>query len=188
MATRLNVVIVQAPGNAERLLEDALAELIGRSGIDVMFVGPLDRISEQSTELLALASLADDVAIVAGISPEQVMQDLGGLGIEGYRARHNTDPDGQPAGQGRRIYVLDVTQFSNSAEIRDAVEQLLESRRTKTFSLGISLAPAHKAPSKLPNNPAGHQQQVIKANGGPAASADRLDLDDLMDQADQFDL
>ena len=67
MAVRLSVVMVHsapATPSAERVAQGVVGELIGLSGIDLVLVGPLDSLSESSTDRLTLSSIGGDIAML----------------------------------------------------------------------------------------------------------------------------
>ena len=119
MAVRLSVVMVHsapATPSAERVAQGVVGELIGLSGIDLVLVGPLDSLSESSTDRLTLSSIGGDIAMLDWRMPEVMHESLKRLGIDGTRTRHTADPDVaeigiatvNPDGQSRKLYFFNL--------------------------------------------------------------------------------
>ncbi|NNE00803.1 MAG: hypothetical protein HKN47_26105 [Pirellulaceae bacterium] len=161
MAVRLSVIMVHsAPANAaaQSLAESAVGELIGRPGIDMTLIGPLDQIAESSTDRLTLDSITADAAVLDWRSPQDLMDALATVGFRGVRAPHASDPASESAtgatvGQ-RKIYAFDLNHFATGAQLCTAVTQLLASKQVRTFALGNLAGPANRSgPSPIAQSP-----------------------------------
>ena len=152
MATRLTVVLSQSPGNsvlsgkcAIRDAESVVAELIGLAGIDLTLIASLDTITESSTDHLTLSSISGDFAMLDWQTPELIVSSLQRNHVIGLRTPHPSDREAPiPVAGQRRVYVFDLTQFTDTASLRECIEQLHQQRQVKTFSLD-ALAPRTKA-------------------------------------------
>jgi hypothetical protein len=199
MAVRLSVIMVQsAPPTpaAVRTAEAVVGELIGLAGIDLTLVGPIAALGDSSTDRLSLESLAGDVAVLDWQSPSQIMAALSGVGFEGQRSPHQHDQQvPAPESNQRRIYAIDLTQFSGSADVLTALLRLRADRQVRTFSLApkqrSGSPPASQAGNQddpaatpKPQNLEHRQPETVST---PVQHRENLDLDDLLDQLDQID-
>ncbi len=140
MAVRLPVIMIHSPPGGSRwqsLGESVIGELIGRPGIDLTLVGRLADLATGSTDRLTLESLRGDLVVLDWQPPDGILADWHRLGLDGARAPHRDDQDPAPVSPPtRRIYAFDLRGFDDAAPVCDAVKRLLESRQTRTFTLG----------------------------------------------------
>ena len=210
MAARLTVIMVHSPpanAAAQGIAESVVGEIIGRPGIDLTLVGPLDQIAPQSTDLLTLQGITGDVAVMDWRTSDDLVQKLNETGFPGVRAPHADDqePPSPPIGQ-RRIYAFDLNQTTDAKQLCVALNNLLAERQVRTFTLGgvgsqvkstakptaslpLAKPQPQKAPSQLPES-----QPESRPEPQPESSANQranestsINLDDLVDQLDQLD-
>ena len=202
MAARLNVIMVHSPpatATAQRISESIVGELIGRPGIDVMLVGPLDQIHEGTTDQLSLESITSDVAVLDWRSPSELIQVLDSIGFAGSRwpHRHDSVPDSAtPAGSPRKIFAYNLNEFTDAAELCAALAELLANRQVTTYSLASSLLSKPKPVGKQKATPAvlstadtisPEATSVDASIQPPSPSTGEIDLEKLVDQLDEFD-
>lgn len=170
MAVRLTVVISQArQGTSKQQTLEAclIAELIGRSGIDVSLIGPLSQVEQSTTERLVLEGISGDFALVAWQTAEETMAQLAALQISAQRSAHRADPQAGTE-PGRRIYCFDWNRFSTAEELAASLGQLLNERRVVT----VSLAPP---PASTPSQSPPQQSTLpIAGSGSRGPTADPL--------------
>ncbi|MEM9587411.1 MAG: hypothetical protein AAGA03_09020 [Planctomycetota bacterium] len=150
MAVRLNVLMVQdAPSGADSALgEQVVGEMIGRPGIDMMLVGQLQRISEDSTDHLTISGLSGDLAVLEWGPVDQSVTALAQLGCVGTRVPHPDDPEvASPSGPVRRIYGFDLRIAQSADHVCKALQGLLAARQVKTVQLGVVGTPVVPAGS-----------------------------------------
>lgn len=208
MAVRLSVIMVHsAPrtASAERMAESVIGELIGRSGIDVILVGPLAQLGETSTDRLTLASITGDVAVLDWQSPSEIVATLHEIGFQGQRSPHEADPQAPlPTSPLRRIYAFDLARFSGPQEVIAALSRLQSNRQVRTFSLGMvpiasppqigpgrATAPQPIVPMSSPRGSTARKQSHVAGElpppSHPSPNHSPLNLDDLLDQLDRID-
>ncbi|QDT04076.1 hypothetical protein K227x_24640 [Rubripirellula lacrimiformis] len=212
MAARLSIVMVHsAPPTAaaQRVSEVLVGELIGRPGMDLVLIGPIESLPAESTDRLTLDSISGDVVVMAWRPIEQTMADLAAVNFAGHRSPHEHDLQATATANGdRRIFAFDLSSFAEADPILLSLQRTLQSRGVKTFAIG-SLAKPITAPSKpvaakpvtaptaaatktaAPNKaePEGDSQKQSAAPPAQstAAKSGRIDLDELLDQLDQSD-
>ena len=201
MAARLTVIMVHSPpanAAAQGIAESVVGEIIGRPGIDLTLVGPLDQIAPQSTDLLTLQGITGDVAVMDWRTSDDLVQKLNETGFPGVRAPHADDqePPSPPIGQ-RRIYAFDLNQTTDAKQLCVALNNLLAERQVRTFTLGgissqakpaakptASLPTVKTQPQKEPSQPESSARQGTKQRANESSP---INLDDLVDQLDQLD-
>ena len=155
---RLNVILCQSAAGSPQMRDlegDLVARLIGAPGIDLSLVGDLETMDSAKTDRLVLESMAGEAAVLVWESPAASFARFAEYGIAGYRARHSLDVEGlsEPPSSGagasanraRKVYFISL-QGRDGGQVVACIEQLLQSRRTKTVSL--SLAPNPPAPNQ----------------------------------------
>ncbi|TWU34200.1 hypothetical protein [Novipirellula artificiosorum] len=155
MATRLTVVMVQSPPpsstadfeptdpaaskNCSSLqsVDRIVGELLGAAGIDLMLIGRPEQIAPDSTDHLSLELIQGDVAILDWQSPSALCEAFAELGLRGARFPHPHDEQtAKPtANRSRRLYAFDLRQFGSPQAIRNAMQELLNEKQVRTFSL-----------------------------------------------------
>ncbi len=213
MAARLSVVMVHSPPAgvaAGQLAESIVGELIGLPEIDLTLIGPLNQLSEGSTDRLTLESLAGDIAMLDWQPASAIVQSLRDVGFMGNRTPHRDDPDANSPPTGvRRIYAFDLSRFSDAKVLCEALHQLKTNRQVRTFTLspdgptgpanvqGLQETGLPEHPSTQP--PAGSAGSGQRRNSGfdstalprsipnPTRSDSDAELDDLLDQLDELD-
>ncbi|MDA8743643.1 hypothetical protein N9N28_03315 [Rubripirellula amarantea] len=201
---RLSIILVHRAGKndaggssaaLDKLTEQLVGNLLGRPGIDVTLVGPLDDLQPGSTDALTLESMTGDVAVLTRVSIDQAMVQLASLGFAGQRARHLGDPTAPVASAAaRRIYAFDLHQPWTIQQWIDALERLRQVKSVKTFDLmpGASRSVSDASKPVSPRFQAepiikqsAHQSRPVGQSGSPPSDGH---LDDLLDQLDQSDL
>lgn len=180
-------------GSLDKVTEQLVGNLLGKPGIDVTLVAPLDEIAAGSTDALTLESITSDVAVLTRHAHEQTMAQLESLGFRGGRVRHLGDPDA-PAGvaSGRRIYTFDLNQPWDIGQWIEALERLRKVKAVKTFGImppGKSDSPT-RVPSSQPASPRHSAPVVLPPSPNPSVGSSPSDehLDDLLDQLDDSDI
>ena len=204
MAVRLSVIMVHSPpanAVAQQIAESVVGELIGRPGLDLTLVGPLQQIATDSSDRLTLESITGDTVVMDWREPDELIKTLAAIGFDGVRARHAFDPDAEvPAPGLRRIYAVNLNQFDDAGPLCKGLMEMLSDRQVKTVSLampGVVVTP--KQSSQPKNNPTTKPQSPAKqeplqspaVNASPPTerrpAAPEIDLDDLVDQLDELD-
>ena len=167
MAVRLNVIMVHSPpatAAAQRMSESIVGELIGRPGIDLTLVGPLDQIREGTTDQLSLESITSDVAVLDWRVTTELEGVLASIGINGIRWPHRHDQTTkpmQPSEPARKIFAYDLNEFADAKTLCSALSDLLANRQVATFSLGSPTSLGDSTPS--PSN-------TVASGQSPSAS------------------
>ncbi len=140
MSVRLNVVIVQASHMSalqSDVTEQVMIDLLGRPGLDLLIVQSL--ISDPaSTDYMALTALESDIVIVDWHSEEAIVSYLGALGIEGYSAAHELNPQPQATASisQRRFYCFDLRMGFKASQVAATILKLLGAKQVRTVSIG----------------------------------------------------
>lgn len=216
MAVRLPVIMVHSPpggGRWQSLGESIIGELIGRPGIDLTLVGRLGDLATGSTDRLTLESLRGDLVVLDWQPPARILSDWHRLGLDGIRSPHPDDQEPVPVSPpNRRIYAFDLRGFDDARPVCDAVNRLLASRQTRTFTLGgigngkpaaappsggppttpprtvsVESVPSHKDPVRdgKDDTPSPNRDESIPESTSPR-DRDR-ELDALVDELDLLD-
>ncbi len=188
MAVRLSVVMVHsapATPSAERVAQGVVGELIGLSGIDLVLVGPLDSLSESSTDRLTLSSIGGDIAMLDWRMPEVMHESLRRLGIDGTRTRHTADPEVaeigiaavNPDGQSRKLYFFNLNEFNTPEPVVASIAKLNAARAVRTFSLAPMVKHSNAKESAQSEDKRVLSEISDDANSGaPLAGDARLDV------------
>jgi len=218
MAVRLNVILIEpatAGGAARRLAETMVGELIGRPGIDLALVGPLDRLAPDSTDRLTLDGITGDACVLDWQPAAAIHSALQAVGFLGRRTPHPHDlaASGDDPASGdllgssstRRIYTYDLNRFTDAADICQALAELRAGKQVRTFSLGLTkqaqaatalrktLPPSTSVPATPPRSPATtpdqkqRPPQKVNRSSREVLPGHRINLDDLVNQLDDYD-
>ena len=213
MPTRLTVIMTESTpptGTARRMAEAVVGELIGLPGIDLTLVESLDTLDAGSTDRLTLDGIRGDVCVLDWKSPEAIERSLRSIGFPGRRAPHSHDsaaaPNPSPVVQGptRRIYAFDLSRFDDAGRLGQALSGLRATREVRTFSLAPPSGGDTKSSSEVSSTRLGKRSIPVRDDREPPSrppaaepsSYDQapdestspvIDLDDLVDQLDDFD-
>lgn len=212
MAVRLNVIVLRPTGEHRHFdpaCDDAVGQLLGRPGLDLVLLDRIPGPDESGTERLAVESIAGDVACVGWTEAEKVSEPLGLLGKRVARVPHRRDMDAAPV-QGdepiAKLYHFDMRREGASQTILADLQALLATRQTPMFQIGMAGSTSPKqtkatAASKVPPNAAPIQNVTPSLAKPPASEALPLgsatppltknqstDLDALVDELDELDL
>lgn len=176
MAVRLSVIMVHSTprsATAQQLAQGVVGELIGLAGIDLTLVEPLGQLKEASTDRLTLDSLSGDVAVLDWHRPAEIAALLAGLGFSGARAPHANDLSvPPPPPRTRKIYAFDLSDFSTTEDVIQALTRLNEDRQVRAFTLGplpiSSSRPGDGHESARPSDPP--SDSVVDAPLGDSAA------------------
>jgi hypothetical protein len=205
MAVRLNVIVLRPTGEHRHFdpaCDDAVGQLLGRPGLDLVLLDRIPGPDESGTERLAVESIAGDVACVAWTDAEQVSGPLGLLGKRVARVPHRRDVDAEPVQANEpiaKLYHFDMRREGASQTILADLQTLLATRQTPTFQIGAGgLAMPKKASVPAPPKPdVAPIQKIIPSPTKPSAPAvvpppltpnQSTDLDALVDELDELDL
>lgn len=201
MAVRLNVIVLRPAGpfrHFDPACDDAVGQLLGRPGLDLVLLDRIPAPEETGTERLAVESVAGDVACVAWTDADSVSVPLGLLGKRVSRVPHRRDPDVVVAESETpiaKLYHFDMRADGASSTILADLQALLATRQTPTFQINLGGAPEKSKPPTLPKAPAMAspvrpmvQPVVSPAEKTPTVVNRVTDLDALVDELDELDL
>ncbi|MEO9932246.1 hypothetical protein, partial [Rhodopirellula bahusiensis] len=209
MAVRLNVIVLRPTGEHRHFdpaCDDAVGQLLGRPGLDLVLLDRIPGPDESGTERLAVESIAGDVACVGWTDAEQVSEPLGLLGKRVARVPHRRDEDAAPIQNDEPIakhYHFDMRRDGASQTILADLQALLATRQTPMFQIGGGPAAPKRANAKAvpkaasnavpvkditPTKPAA-VPSAPPASPAPSLTKDQsTDLDALVDELDELDL
>lgn len=211
MAVRLNVIVLRPTGEHRHFdpaCDDAVGQLLGRPGLDLVLLDRIPGPDESGTERLAVESIAGDVACVGWTDAEMVSEPLGLLGKRVARVPHRRDADAESVLDDEpiaKLYHFDMRREGASQTILADLQALLATRQTPMFQIGIggsarpkkasASAPSTTKPDAAPvqNNtpsPAKPSTPPVspRASTSPLTSNRSTDLDALVDELDELDL
>ncbi|KLU05182.1 hypothetical protein RISK_002944 [Rhodopirellula islandica] len=207
MAVRLNVIVLRPTGEHRHFdpaCDDAVGQLLGRPGLDLVLLDRIPGPNESGTERLAVESVAGDVACVAWTDAEQVSKPLGLLGKRVARVPHRRDVEAAPVQDAEpiaKLYHFDMRREGASQTILADLQALLATRQTPTFQIGAggsakpmraSAPAAPKAQSKVAPiqnmTPSPAKPSAAVVSPPPLTPNQATDLDALVDQLDELDL
>ncbi|PHQ32661.1 hypothetical protein [Rhodopirellula bahusiensis] len=209
MAVRLNVIVLRPTGEHRHFdpaCDDAVGQLLGRPGLDLVLLDRIPGPDESGTERLAVESIAGDVACVSWTDAEQVSEPLGLLSKRVARVPHRRDEDAAPIQNDEpiaKLYHFDMRRDGASQTILADLQALLATRQTPMFQIGGGSAAPKRANAKAVPKAASNAVPVkditptkpaAVPSAPPASSAPSLtkdqstDLDALVDELDELDL
>ncbi|MEZ6089373.1 MAG: hypothetical protein R3C05_15345 [Pirellulaceae bacterium] len=203
MPIELPVVISQATaanGSDRQLEEDLIARLMLDESADVRLVGALQTLQPGGTDQLMLEGIAGEFAMLTWQPADQALQRLRELGIGGRRAAHRDDPT-PPEEAGRRIYIIDLSNYRATAPVIESLKSCSADRRTKTIQIGLPIGrrddhavqdskPVSTKASSPSTDPAPLRVANSTAPVNPQAYDDWAEnaMESLVDELDQMDL
>lgn len=214
MAVRLNVIVLRPTGEHRHFdpaCDDAVGQLLGRPGLDLVLLDRIPGPDESGTERLAVESIAGDVACVGWTDAELVSEPLGLLGKRVARVPHRRDQDAAPVQSDEpiaKLYHFDMRREGASQTILADLQALLATRQTPMFQIGVggstSPKPATASPSQAstppknvtpikaatpsPAKPSTAAVSSLNAPTPPLTPNQSTDLDALVDELDELDL
>ncbi|MFG0266939.1 MAG: hypothetical protein ACF8AM_17585 [Rhodopirellula sp. JB055] len=205
MAVRLNVIVLRPTGEHRHFdpaCDDAVGQLLGRPGLDLVLLDRIPRPDESGTERLAVESIAGDVACVAWTDAEHVSKPLGLLGKRVARVPHRRDVEAEPVQSNEpiaKLYHFDMRREGASQTILADLQSLLATRQTPTFQIGAG-GPARPKKASVPAQPKPDIAPIQNMTPPPAKPSAAVvspppltpnqstDLDALVDELDELDL
>ncbi len=215
MAIRIPVVVSQherRSGSVADYEEQLITSIVMENGLDATLIADLKSIELDNTDHLCIEGLKGDFALATWESTQYVCTHLHRLGIpsleiipvDGSPKTSSGDSGGLP----KKIFLISLaTNVPIDATIK-TLKSLLHARSTPLFSIG---APIHRAKSETLIPPGGVSKISIDSNPNPPAinevansiradkpiaplqsksieDADFSNIDQLMDELDQFQL
>jgi hypothetical protein len=189
MPARLTVIMSEvAPGSSthRHFTESVVGHLIGSPGIDLTLIKRLDAIRDDSTDRLTLEGVSGDVAVLDW-HPTDVTRDLlHAAGFDGRRTPHPNDPQAaatdtvtgpMPGSTKRKVYLFDLRDFDDPADLCDALSNLRAAMEIRTFTLmpgPKSATPSSRAEISISSSSSTSSADSAPASGPPAGHADRV--------------
>ncbi|GIW97944.1 MAG: hypothetical protein KatS3mg111_1277 [Pirellulaceae bacterium] len=162
MAPRLTILLPQSSTQdplASRLEEQLLTEIMLTAGLDATLVGPLERMTSESTDCLCLQNAAGRRLLLCWCSLEEAKQHWRRLGLSGRLTPIDAaDNASSPQETERPIAFLQLTAQSNTAQV---MAKIKEWQRT----LSVTVVPLTLAAP-------GRQHAVDRQSVAPASAAE----------------
>ena len=201
MPIKIPVVVSQSSnGSPDRkdLEESLVTKLMVEEVADVRIISSLEGVQPDSTDVLMLEQLSNDFALLAWQSADKCVAQLSAIGIKGRRAAHRGDPEA-PNAQGRRIYVIDLSQWNRIEEVVEILSGCSTDRATQTVQIGMMPAKsalAKPAGKPIPQIPITTRDEPVNVASVQPIHPDKDELSDrqeeslesLVDQLDDLDL
>ena len=209
MAIRIPVVISQHERRAGSIAdyeEQLITRIVMESGLDATLIAALNAIELDTTDHLCIEGLKGDFALATWESKEYVCEHLHRLGIPSLEI---VPVDGSPKSQSgdekfaaKKVFLIKLATNVNIDSTIKTLQNLLQSRSTPVFSIGVPLhrirpeaskaipTEAKPIPHSIPQ-PADSYKRVDEPASIAKASEDDDDfpnLDLLMNELDQFNL
>ena len=209
---RLSVVVSQASkadGKSAEREEQIVAQLMMTAGVDLVLVGPMERIEPQSTDHLCLSSLSQDFVLITWLEHAALLLHwnrigmVNSLGDCSFPAR---DAASAPA----RVYHLSMSAQASVEAVMSQIRRVQSDRDTKTFGISFGpgqtsqnakVPPSSKAPQQISNDitkpapretaNAAHEKTIepfAEAADGELDSETWNGLEQLVDDLNNFEL
>ncbi|MCC9655208.1 hypothetical protein [Rhodopirellula halodulae] len=205
MAVRLNVIVLRPEGDHRHFdpaCDDAVGQLLGRPGLDLVLLDRIPGPNDAGTERLAVESIAGDIACVAWTDADRVSQPLALLGKRVARVPHRRDVDAPtPDVEGpiAKLYHFDMRRDGAQQTILKDLQTLLATRQTPTFQIGSMGDRKPRVPKANPEEASSQESPAVAPPVSPtpvvrevprstSASQAKTNLDALVDELDELDL
>ncbi|MCC9641039.1 hypothetical protein LOC71_02050 [Rhodopirellula sp. JC740] len=205
MAVRLNVIVLRPEGDHRHFdpaCDDAVGQLLGRPGLDLVLLDRIPGPNDAGTERLAVESIAGDIACVAWTDADRVSQPLALLGKRVARVPHRRDVDAPtPNEEGpiAKLYHFDMRRDGAQQTILNDLQTLLATRQTPTFQIGSTGDRKPRAAATKPEKASSQKSPAVVPMVSPtpvvrevprstSASHAKTNLDALVDELDELDL